>query len=31
MEQWRRHYNAIRPRSALGWKPPAPEAAVQMD
>ena len=30
-EQWRRHYNTIRPHSALGWKPPAPEAVVQMD
>ena len=22
--QWRRHYNAVRPHSALGYRPPAP-------
>jgi putative transposase len=26
IEQWRRHYNTIRPHSALGYRPPAPEA-----
>jgi putative transposase len=26
IEAWRRHYNAIRPHSALGYRPPAPEA-----
>lgn len=26
IEGWRRHYNAIRPHSSIGWKPPAPEA-----
>jgi putative transposase len=26
LEQWRREYNAIRPHSALGYRPPAPEA-----
>ena len=26
VERWRRHYNAVRPHSALGWRPPAPEA-----
>ena len=26
IEQWRRHYNTIRPHSSLGYKPPAPEA-----
>jgi len=31
IEQWHRHYNTIRPHSALGWKSPAPEAVVQMD
>ena len=31
IEQWRRHYNTIRPHSALGWRPPAPEAIVPMD
>jgi putative transposase len=25
-EQWRQHYNRIRPHSALGYRPPAPEA-----
>jgi transposase InsO family protein len=26
IEQWRKHYNTIRPHSALGYRPPAPEA-----
>lgn len=26
VEQWRKHYNAVRPHSALGYRPPAPEA-----
>ena len=25
IEQWRRHYNTVRPHSALGYKPPAPQ------
>jgi len=25
IETWRRHYNAIRPHSSLGYRPPAPE------
>ena len=25
IEQWRRHYNTVRPHSSLGYKPPAPE------
>lgn len=25
IERWRRHYNAVRPHSSLGWKPPVPE------
>ncbi len=25
IEQWRRHYNTIRPHSALNYKPPAPQ------
>jgi putative transposase len=25
LEQWRREYNAVRPHSALGYRPPAPE------
>jgi putative transposase len=28
IETWRREYNAIRPHSSLGHKPPAPEAVV---
>jgi len=26
IEAWRRHYNTMRPHSALGFRPPAPEA-----
>lgn len=26
IEAWRIHYNTARPHSALGYKPPAPEA-----
>ena len=26
VERWRQHYNTIRPHSALGYRPPAPEA-----
>jgi len=28
IEWWRRHYNAIRPHSSLGYRPPAPEAVL---
>ena len=28
IETWRRHYNTVRPHSSLGYRPPAPEAAV---
>src|ERR687894_1067179 len=28
IEQWRRHYNTVRPHSALGYRPPAPEVVV---
>ena len=31
IEQWRRHYNTVRPHSALGYKPPAPETIIPMD
>ena len=24
IESWRRHYNAVRPHSSLGYRPPAP-------
>ena len=26
IEQWRRHYNTVRPHSSLGYRPPAPAA-----
>jgi transposase InsO family protein len=26
IERWRAHYNRVRPHSALGYRPPAPEA-----
>jgi putative transposase len=26
IKAWRRHYNAVRPHSSLGYRPPAPEA-----
>jgi transposase InsO family protein len=29
-EQWRREYNQVRPHSALGYQPPAPEAILTM-
>jgi len=28
IEQWRRHYNSIRPHSSLGYCPPAPEVVI---
>ncbi len=28
IEQWRQHYNTVRPHSALGYKPPTPEAIL---
>ena len=28
IEQWRRQYNTVRPHSALGYRPPAPEAVM---
>jgi len=28
VERWRRHYNGVRPHSALGYRPPAPEAVL---
>jgi len=30
IEQWRRHYNEVRPHSSLGYKPPAPQAIVSI-
>ena len=29
IEQWRTHYNSIRPHSALGYQPPAPEVLIE--
>jgi putative transposase len=31
VEEWRKHYNAKRPHSALGYRPPAPEAIILME
>ena len=31
IESWRTHYNTKRPHSALGYRPPAPEAIIPMD
>ena len=31
LEQWRKHYNTKRPHSALGYRPPAPEAIILVD
>ncbi len=28
IERWRQHYNTVRPHSALGYRPPAPETIV---
>jgi transposase InsO family protein len=28
IERWRKHYNTVRPHSALGYRPPAPETIV---
>ena len=31
IEDWRKHYNIVRPHSALGYLPPAPECIVPID
>ena len=31
IEECRKHYNTVRPHSALGYRPPAPETIVPMD
>lgn len=31
IERWRRHYNIVRPHSALGDQPPAPEVVIPVD
>lgn len=28
IENWRRYYNAVRPHSSLGYRPPAPQAIL---
>ena len=28
IEQWRVHYNTVRPHSSLGYRPPAPEVIM---
>ena len=28
IEEWRKEYNQVRPHSALGYRPPAPEATI---
>ena len=28
IEQWRKHYNTIRPHSSIGYRPPAPQTMV---
>ena len=30
VEQWRHHYNTVRPHSALNYQRPAPEAALPL-
>ncbi len=30
IEKWRKHYNTIRPHSALGYRPPAPETIIPL-
>jgi len=29
IEDWRKHYNTVRPHSSLGYRPPAPETILQ--
>lgn len=31
IERWRHHYNTVRPHSALGYCPPAPESIINVD
>jgi putative transposase len=31
IERWRRHYNTVRPHSALGYRPPESETFVPTD
>jgi transposase InsO family protein len=31
VEDCRRHFNAVRPHGAIGWRPPAPEVVLSID
>jgi len=31
IERWRRHYQTLRPHSALNYRPPAPESFIPVD
>jgi putative transposase len=31
VERWRHHDNTVRPHSALGYRPPAPESMLPID
>ena len=31
IEEWRKHYKLVRPHSALGYRPPAPESILTVD
>ena len=31
IERWHRHYNAVRPHSDLGYRPPEPKSVVPID
>ena len=30
IEEWRKHYDIVRPHSALGYQPPAPDTIVPL-
>ena len=30
IEQWRQHYNTVRPHSSLGYRPPAPQTVAPL-
>lgn len=31
IEQWRKHYNEVRPHTSLGYRPPAPKIIIPAD
>lgn len=31
IEQWRKHFNTVRPHTSLGYQPPAPETIAPAD